>query len=319
MEITFLTPQAGAFAALVLAPLLVFLGRERRAHQIRDALVLAGPSLLARTPVALSLVLVPGLLGLAATQPVLESTRTRSERTDAEAFFVIDASRSMLASSRSGAPTRFERARDLAFALQQSVPEVPAGLASLTDRVLPHLFPTTDARVFSTTLRDSMEVEQPPASRYSQLATALGALAAVPRTNYFRLSAEKRLLVVLTDGETLDVEPDLARAFQRRPRTEVVLVQVGNSKERIYETGAAESGYQPDPAARAKLAHAASFVRGRVFSEDELVEVGDAARRIFGSGPTRPRAIEGQRVALMPFVTLAAFIPLLFLLWRRNV
>lgn len=319
MEITFLTPRAGVFAAAALVPLLVFVRRERRAQQIRRALALAGHSLMARTPVVLSLALVPGLLGLAATQPVLESTRTRSERTDAHAFFVIDTSRSMLASARSGAPTRFERARDVATALQQALPEVPAGLASLTDRVLPHLFPTTDARVFSATLRDSMEVEQPPASRYSQQATALGALAAIPRSNYFSPSAERRVLVVLTDGETLEVAPDLARAFERRPRIETIFVRFWSTDERIYETGAAESGYSPDRASGAKLARAASLVGGRVFSEDELGEVRVAAERVLGEGPTRRRSLEGERLALMPYVTLAAFVPLAFLLWRRNL
>lgn len=37
-----------------------------------------------------------------------------------------------------------------------------------------------------------------------------------------------------------------------------------------------------------------------------------------GSGETRKRTIAGSRLALMPYFALAAFLPLSFLLWRRN-
>ena len=75
----------------------------------------------------------------------------------------------------------------------------------------------------------------------------------------------------------------------------------------------------PDPALTARLERASALVGGRIFSEDELGEVRDAAERFLGSGPTRGREFEGGRLALMPYVTLAAFLPLAFLLWRRNL
>lgn len=62
-----------------------------------------------------------------------------------------------------------------------------------------------------------------------------------------------------------------------------------------------------------------SLVDTRVFSEGEFGEVRDAAGRFLGSGPTRTRELEGERLALMPYVTLAAFFPLAFILWRRNI
>ena len=319
MEISFLTPLAGVFAFSALVPLAVFLGRERRAWRIRRSLGLASPASLARVPLVVSLAAVPVLLGLAATQPVVESTRSLPVRTDAQAYFVLDISRSMLASASPGAPTRFERARVAARELQRALPEVPVGLASVTARVLPHLFPTTDARVFDATLADSMDVDRPPAATFLELATALGALSAVPRGNFFAPTAEKRLLVVFTDGETQGVGPELGRAFQRRPRIETVFVRLWSADERIYETGAAESGYLPSTEHGPKLARASSLVRGRVFSEGELGDVRDAAQRFLGSGPTSERSLEGERLALMPYLTLVAFVPLGFLLWRRNL
>jgi hypothetical protein len=204
--------------------------------------------------------------------------------------------------------------------LEQSLPQVPMGLASMTDRVLPHLFPTTDPRVFSATLFDTMAVDRPPAARYAPLATSLNGLGAVPATNFFSPSAQRRLLVVLSDGEADPVDPKLARAFRREPHTTVVFVRLWDPEERIYETGAPESGYRPDRQLRSRLDEAAELVDGRVLAESqgggELVRV---ARDALGSGPTRTRELERQRVALMPYVTLVAFLPLVLVLWRRNV
>jgi hypothetical protein len=319
MGVSFLTPSAAMFGFGALVPLAVLAGRERRVRSIRREIGLAAPSW-ARLPVLVAaVVLVPLLLAVAAMQPVLEDARAHNERTDAQIFVVMDTSRSMLAAASNGAPTRFERARTIALRLQHAFPDVPLGLASMTDRVLPHLFPTTDVRVITATLRDAMAVDRPPAARYAPLATSLNGLAAVPRTNFFSPGAQRRLLVVLTDGEADAVDPMLSRAFRRQPRTDVVLVRLWDADERIYETGVPEAGYRPDPGLRPRLTEAASLVGGRVVGESDFGELVSVARDVLGSGPTRPRELEGERLALMPYLTLAAVIPLALILWRRNV
>jgi hypothetical protein len=316
----FLTPLGSLFAVAGLVPLAVFVSRQRRARRIRGALGLAEPSLAARLPVAVALAAVPGLLGLAAAQPFVEANRARLERTDAQAFVVFDTSRSMLASARPGAATRFERARRVALKLRDDLPEVPFGIVSMTDGVLPHVFPTTDRRVFATAVEDAVGVGRPfPGSFFSTIATSLDSLVAVPTRDYFSSTARKRLLVVLTDGETRPFEHDLAAAFRRRPRIETIFVHLWDADERIYETGVAEAAYRPIRRSGADLARAASLVGGRVFSDDEPEELTAAARELLGRGPTRGQRIEGERVALMPYVTLAALLPLGFVLLRRNV
>jgi von Willebrand factor type A domain len=319
VDVKFLTPLAALFALAALLPLAVFLGRQRRAGAIRSTLGLAEPSRASRLPLALALAAVTGLLGLAAAQPVVEQSRSRPERTDAEAFVALDISRSMLAAADVEAPTRLDRARRLAVRLRDTLPEVPIGVVSLTDRVLPHAFPTTDRRVFVATIEDAVGIERPGPNLFSTVATSLGALASVPKLNYFSPTARKRLLVVLTDGETLPVRRDLARAFHVRPRIETILVQFWDADERIYATGVAEGGYRPLPGAEATLERVASLVGGRVFPEDDAREVGAAAREIVGEGKRRQRQLEGERLALMPYVTLAAALPLAFLLLRRNL
>lgn len=320
MDVGFLTPLGSLFAVAALAPLAVFVSRQRRARRIRGALGLAEPSFASRLPLALALAAVPGLLGLAAAQPFVETARVRAERTDAEAFVVFDTSRSMLASARPGAATRFERARRVALRLRDELAEVPFGIVSLTDGVLPHVFPTTDRRVFATAVHHSVGVERPfPGSFFSTIATSLESLANIPEREYFSPRARKRLLVVLTDGETRPIGTHLAQAFQRRPRIATIFVQFWDADERIYETGVAEAAYRPIRRSGADLARAASLVGGRVFSEDEPEELTAAARELLGRGPTRGQRIEGERLALMPYVTLAALFPLGFVLLRRNL
>ena len=243
MDVRFITPLGALFALTALLLLAVVVRRRRRLREIRRALRLPEPTLRSQLPLVLALAAVPVLLGIAAAQPVIETTQTAPERTDAQAFVVVDVSRSMLAGADAGAPTRFERAREIALGLRAELPEIPFGIASITDQVLPHLFPTTDDPVFASTLARSLDIEQPPPGAfYLTVASNLNSLRAVPEKNYFPPTAKKRVLIVLTDGESQPLEPDLARAFKRRPKVATVFVHVWDADERIYETGVEEGG-----------------------------------------------------------------------------
>ncbi len=320
MDVGFLTPLGAVFALTALVPLGIFVLRARRTRRIRRTLGLGEPGLAMHVPLLAALAAVPALLALAAMQPVIETTQTVRERTDAEAFVVVDASRSMLAAAGAGEPTRLERAQLAATRLRASVPEVPTGLLSMTDRVLPHLFPTTDDTVFEATLRTSIGIERPPpALFFSTRATSLDALEAIPQRKFFSPSARKRLLIVLTDGESRPLDEDLRAAFSRRSRIETLFVRLWAADERIYETGVAERGYRPDRASGSALATVASQIGGRVFDEEQLDAAEAAAVSALGSGATRERVIEGDRRALMPYATLAVLVPLGFILLRRNL
>jgi hypothetical protein len=320
MDVRFLTPLGAVLALTLLVPLAVLVLRERRARRVRGSLGLSQPPLRSLLPLAAALAAAPCLLGLAAMQPIVETTKTIDERTDAEVFVVADVSRSMLASERSGAPTRLERARAGAEQLRERLPGVPVGILSLTDRLLPHLFPTADESVFRSTLAKSIGIERPPpALFFSTRATQLNALAGIPERGFFSPSARKRLLVVYTDGESQPVNSELTRAFARTPRVETIFVHVWGSGERIYETGVPERGYTPDPASGAALDRTAELVGGRVFAESDRAGTAAAAAELLGGGPTRERVLEGERRALMPYATMLALLPLGFVLLRRNL
>jgi hypothetical protein len=321
MELSFLTPLAGLFVVAALAPLLVWRARERRLRQVRGALRLDEPSRRSQAWLVGALVAACGLLALAAAQPVVATTRQLPERTDAHVLIVVDTTRSMHASREPGAPSRFQRARRIALSLRDALPQVPMGIASMTDGVLPHLFPTTDRRVFIATSEDSIDIERPPPRRTAVLATSLEGLAQVPTKNYFPPAVKKRVLVVLSDGESQPLEnPDgFAEAFARQPKVETIFVRLWHEDERIYLTGVAEVGYEPNPASEEHLRQIASLAEAEIIAESEAGRLPDRVAELVGTGPTVKREHEGRRRALMPWITLAVVFPLGFALLRRNL
>lgn len=320
MGVSFLTPVAALFGLLALVPLAVFASRRRRAEQIQRALGLRADPPHRWMLLAACLAAVPVIVGAAAAQPVVTSTRTVPQRNDAEVFVVMDTSRSMLASGASGETTRIERAQEEAVALQEQLPGIPLGIASMTDRVLPHLFPTVDGRVFRETMLEAVGIERPPPSTsYGTNVTTLDALGAIPTLAFFAPEAKKRAIVVFTDGESRPPSTVLSSDFSQTPRVGVTFVKVGNASEKIYESGIAEAGYTADPNATNILEQAASAVDGSTFDEGQVAETAAHVREALGEGPTVERRIEGSRRALMPWVALLALLPLGFVLYRRNL
>jgi hypothetical protein len=316
----FLTPVAALFGLLAAIPLGIFVSRRRRAESVQRALGLRAEPPHRWLLLALSLAAVPVLVGVAAAQPVVTSTKTVPQRSDAEVFVVMDTSRSMLASSASGEPTRFDRAQDDAISLHEELGEVPIGIASMTDRVLPHLFPTVDRRVYRETMREAVGIERPPpSSSFGTNVTTLDSLGVIPTLAFFTPGAKKRALVVFTDGESQPVSSVLSADYSQSPDVDVTFVKIGDANEKIFESGLPEAGYQADPAADEILAQAAGAVDGHVLREGQVSEVAASVREALGTGPTQERRIEGDRRALMPWVALLAVVPLGFVLYRRNL
>jgi hypothetical protein len=263
---------------------------------------------------ALAAVAATALVAAAAAQPALRSERTEGTRTDAEAFVVVDITRSMRASSAPGRPTRFARAQRLAREIRDALPQVPTGVATLTDRVLPHLFPTPDGAVFAETVDRALEPERPAPSEPAIQATDLSALAAVPEANLFGTSARRRLLVVLTDGESRPFDASEVGGTLAAARMGLVLVRVGNTDERVFTAGRPERNYVPDPLAGETLDSLAGAAGGSAFGEADESGAVRAARDYLGSGPTAERGRGERVIPLGPYLALLALIPLAFLL-----
>jgi len=318
--VIFLTPLGAVLAVGVIVPLLALFLIRRRAGSVRRGVGLPRARLRSIVVPLAALVGIAALVGLAAAQPVLEQTSIRAVRTDAEVFFVVDVSRSMLAQSGAASPTRIDRVRDTATELRGRLSNARVGVASMTDRVLPHLFPSANADAFQATLDRTIGIERPPPrGGFATNATDLNALTSVRGLRFFAPTTKKRLVVVFTDGESIPVaSARLGVLYRRSPAIDLMFLHFWDEDERVYARGAPEPQYVPDPSSRATLDRLAASAQGVVFPEQSVDAAVRAARRALGSGPTVDQGQRRGREALAPYLALAAFIPLSLLLWRRD-
>ena len=315
-SLVFLTPLGALAALALLLPLAGLALAARREAAARRLLRLPAPPPAKRLPRLLALAAVPVVLGVAATQPALRSRTTTRVRTDAQAFFVIDISRSMMASRSPSARTRLARAKAEALRIRDAIAQVPSGIATLTDRALPSLFPNPDSSVFANTLRNAVLIENPGPTTSNVLATSLDAIGALGNQNYFAPAIRRRLVVVLTDGESTAVHPRAdAQALAAGPGVKLILVHVWSPDERVYDpSGKPEEGYHPHLDSTALLSELAQAAGGHVFGENAVGSAERAARAALGNGPTRVLGRSERTQTLAPYVALAALLPLLLLL-----
>jgi hypothetical protein len=264
------------------------------------------------------LVLVPALLGLAAAQPALRSHNGLRIRTDAQAFYVLDTSRSMLAARAPGAPTRLARAKAEAIAIREALPEIPSGVATFTDRVLPDLLPDADPAVFVSTVRRAVAIGEPPPAEDSVVATWLAAIGALGTQNYFPPSATRRLAILFTDGESRPFNPSaVAHDLAQGPGVRLLMVHVWAPGEAVYDRRVREQGYHENPESEAMLESIAAASGGKVFQAGSISAVVRAANAFFGKGPTVIQGESERTRTLAPYVVLVALIVLLGFLVPR--
>jgi hypothetical protein len=189
------------------------------------------------------------------------------------------------------------------------------GVATLTDRVLPDLFPDIDRGVFTSTVERAVAIEQPPPADVNVTATSFDALAALGTANYFAPEARKRLVVVLTDGESRPFDARrIATAFAAGPGIHLELVRVAAAGEAVYDGGRLEHGYRENPASAQLLSSLASATGGTVVGEGDLAGAVRTARADLGSGPTVAAARSRRVHSLAPVAALLALVPLLALI-----
>ena len=299
LGVSFLTPLDALFVLAGAVPVAALLASRHRAAQIRRLLGAIGSRPRAALPALVALVLLAALVAVAAAQPVVIRNRMVSERADAQAFVLFDTSLSMTAAAAAGRPTRLARAKQLAVRLQQALPDLPMGVASMTDRSLPNLLPTTDRTLFARTVDQAVAVDEPPPSQvYSDRATTFAALVPLTESHFYSQGVQRRLLIVLTDGESSQVSPLLNLTLHRR---------VPDPK------------YVSDPRSwNALNALASATGSSRAFDEHDVGAIVQAARDVVGRASTRTHIAAYARIPLAPWFVLGGILPLAFLLWRRN-
>jgi len=303
---TTLTPLAGLVALAALLPALGLVAGGRRLARVRASLRLEHRFELDRLALAAAMLVVL-LLALAAAQPAWTQTAKQRVRTDAQTLFVVDISGSMAA----GSPPRLDRATRAAAALRAAIPQVPSGIATLTDRVLPDLLPVPDAASFDATLARSIAIEEPPPAQTDVRATSFDALDGIATLGYFDSSAKRRVVVLLTDGESAPYDPQHTRAVLAAHGIQVVAIRFWGAHERIP----GDPVYQPDPAGRTLLRQ----LTDHSYEESQLSAATARLQADLGSGPTKTTGRAEAIHPLGPYVALVALLPLALVVRRRGL
>lgn len=319
VSLTFLTPWAALVGLLGLLGVAAFLRGRRRAAAVASSLGLppAGRRTIVLDSALLGLIAV--LVALAAAQPVVARSEHTSGREGTEVLVVVDVTRSMLARRAPGEPTRLERARVAAKRLRAAIPEIRVGVASLSDRVLPHLFPTLDRNTFSAVIDRAIGIERPPPDRRARRATAFAALGDLGRVAFFRPDTRRRIAVVVSDGETIPVDLETLSERLRQGRVSTVFVQVWRRDEAVFDDdGNRDPAYRPDPTSSRSLRLVAGAVGAPVINEGDTRGLVEAVHARLGTGRLVPQGRQLVSRELAPPVLLTALAPLGLLLYRRN-
>ena len=318
--VEFLSPLGWLVACAALIPVAAAVVRDRRERRIRGALGLRAPASRTRFATAAAAMIAVAFLAAATAKPAIRTSCAGRLRTDAQIYFLVDISRSMLARQGLHGRTRFARAVRAALAIRADLADIPAGVASLTDRPLPHLFPTGNQAVFSLVLHRALGVERPPpAGRPTTggTTTAYDPIVQFAVASFFSPATRHKLVILLSDGESDSYSPGAIGTELRAADVGLLVVRFWHPDERVYTAGRPER-YRPDPESLAPLRRLAAKTSNRsVFGEDESGRVARAARELLGSGPSvavgRPRRLE-----LAPYAALAALLPIAFVVRRRD-
>jgi uncharacterized protein (DUF58 family) len=306
-----LTPWAGVLVLLAALPLAALVLGARRVTRVRRLLGLPPPTAARRRRHEVTIAAVVALLTLAAMQPAIRTETARRERTDAQAFVVIDVSRSMAAAPAASGPTRLARAKQVALALAPQFGNVPVGLATFTDRVLPDLFPTSDRAAYDSAV-SALTLESPPPREVNTVATTFDALQQVATQGFFAPGVRKRAVIVVTDGESRPFDPRAVASALAARGIRLGLVRVGSGSDRVRRPdGTPEANFRPDSqGARLSISRLAAAAQAPTGAG-----AGAVLARSLGPGPSSVIGLEPRTRTLAPLPALLALVPLALLFW----
>ena len=123
--------------------------------------------------------------------------------------------------------------------------DVPTGVATLTNRMMPLLFPSGDSRSVSAVIDHSLRIMQPPPVPYTTAReSSLSALGLAADRSYFDPTAKKRALVVFTDLDSDAFSLAGTLRILRRHRIEPFVVRVARPGERVFDPSGRPYAYR---------------------------------------------------------------------------
>jgi hypothetical protein len=127
------------------------------------------------------------------------------------------------------------------------------------------------------------------------------------------------VIVVFSDDESNRFYMNaVGAAFRHPPAVQPIYVHVWNPDDRVYLGKQPDPQYSPDLSSAETAAQLASATGGRVYEEAQFDSLVAGVRSAVGSGPTTSVGSANARAPLAVWLLLAAFVPLGFLLRRRN-
>ena len=304
-QIVFLTPRAALVALAFAVPLTALVMRERAGARVRTTRGLGSPARLGSLGRLLALVALAAVVGATAAQPAVRDVSSAPTRQDAELYLAFDVSRSMLATTAPGGVPRLERARSLGLGVRARLDDVPTGVATLTNRMMPLLFPTGDDRSVTAVIEHSLRIMQPRPVVYSTAReSSLAALGLAADRSYFDPSARKRALVVFTDMDSDSFSIAGTLRVLRQHRIEPFVVRTARPGERIFDAKGRPYDYVSVSTVSVAGLREAHW---QAFEENEPRRLVAAIRSYLGDGPTAGSGLVEAQRSLAPLTALLAF------------
>ena len=99
----------------------------------------------------------------------------------------------------------------------------------------------------------------------------------------------------------------------------MIILRYWNDAEHIYTSGGIDRGYRPDPRSAQDVKALATLLGGNSFPEGDVGGAASAVRKVIGTGPLVTVGVGLHVDGLARWFALAALVPLLGLVWRRNI
>jgi hypothetical protein len=195
----------------------------------------------------------------------------------------------------------------------EGVGEVPAGVATLTNRMMPLLFPTGDGRSVTAVIDHSLQIMQPPPVPYTTAReSSLSALGLAADRSYFDPTARKRALVVFTDLDSDAFSLSGTLRILRAHRIEPFVVRVARPGERVFDPSGRPYAYRSISTVTVGGLRNAGW---HAFEEGQRAQLVAGIGNYLGDGPVGGGGVVESQQNLAPYAAVVALVlsALLFL------
>ena len=201
----------------------------------------------------------------------------------------------MQAAGTPGDTVRLERARVLGREVHEALSDVPTGVATLTNRMMPLLFPTGDERGVTAVIDHSLRLMQPqPAAPHRGPRQFTGQRSPSQQTAVTTTRVrKKRVLVVFSDLDSDFFSLEGTLRLLRAQRIEPFLVRVAAPGEQIFDAAGHPNAYVSVSTVSVDGLRRA---RWHAFEEYESARLVSEIRDYLGQGPVGAIGlVESQR------------------------